>query len=149
MKIKQRALKDEPWYAELKQALEETFDKRFELLFEKTRKRLRDRAVWDIARGVQFCLEKGLKLSVTLSRNFNIGCACSCLLAKNSAERDYESALWEQRLSYRSAEMMGFEPSQKVFDLLILEFPNWYQIYNCLWRKVGRFFRAHPKFGAR
>lgn len=112
--------------------------------------RIGERAVGEIVSGVRFCRERGLKISVTLNRRFNITDGCKCLLALNNSSRSYGLALGIFGINNAQAMKFGFCEDFVVHLYLIRNaMETWGMLYNRLWPCTGRFFKAHPEFGVK
>lgn len=103
----------------------------------------------EVTNGVEFCIRRNLPVvSSILTRNFDIGDRCNCLLAKGTG-LSFPFALKHLRITNEQAGEIGCLHS----DLSILLSRTgdtgwcWSDIYNFLWRSTGQFFKAHPEFG--
>jgi hypothetical protein len=115
------------------------------------RKRFAQQTIREIVAGVKFCQAQQPQIHVvktTLSRTFNIGDKCGCLLAKGVGG-NYLRALKQLGITDTFSERIGCgEPDRwlKVDVLPADDGDPWTDCYNTLWRATGKFFKAHPEF---
>lgn len=112
---------------------------------ERLKKRILERALCEVVRGVSFCHKNGLAVTgATLARDFDIASDCRCVLAVATGTNSYQTASSLFCVSDIAAGDMGFRHS---FSLDRLHSDSWQSLMNRLWRTAGRFLAKHPEFG--
>lgn len=109
------------------------------------KKRILERALNEVVRGVSFCHKEGLTVtSATLAKDFDIASESKCVLAAATGTGSYKTASSGLLVSDIAAGDMGFRHS---YSLDQLHSDSWQSLMNRLWRAAGRFLAKHPEFG--
>ncbi len=149
-----KALKSVDWQKPLRKCLSRVTLQHYEFSARKTNGSgpitkkellsLQKSAIDEIIHGIDFCIQKKLPITKSLlSKTFDIGNPCKCLLAK-ATQSNYREALRSLELSTINAASFGCSPSAQ-HD--ILTSGSWSRLYNTLWKVAGVFLDKHPELG--